>query len=406
MHPAISGLTIPDPIPDASVFQPAPWAAPSSQQLPFLRRRLYEHYATIAAAGAREEQRTRSFRSATKADGDDRDVRGFARQEAGRLRHASLTWVDREVIDMAVTYSSTPSTEPACADRLPSLVGFMLFEACIGGALYDVVRAQDLPGSGWTPAPWLHDVPGHVEAPIVAVSWSRPPPPHDDRVHLCFYTPHRPPRWEGLPPNTFVARWSETRTRYSAGYFADHVRTVSARMSPTPVLAAFPATVRLGELLPEPGTGHCAGWIQAAYGLWQLLDQSAKKPLTLTDVLAAPRSVTRGDAQAGITATSAVNVVRVHPRFSTEDLPADNAEDGVDEVSASKSRRSTRHRYRYWRGPYRANICLNPRGHAEGNCQHKEVPVGRHLRGPVGAPFRERVTELRGSPIHGFSTDA
>ncbi|WP_162788588.1 hypothetical protein [Amycolatopsis albispora] len=403
MHPATDGLTIPDPIPDASIFQPAPWVAPSSEQLPFLRRRLHEHYTTIAAEGA-QQGRTGQVARAAAVESEDREVRRYARDEAGRLKNASLTWVDHEAIEMAVTYSSTPSTEPASPDRMPSMTGFMLFESCIGGALYDAARAQDLPGSGWTPAPWLYDVSGYVEAPIVAISWSRLPPPHEDRVQLSFYTPNRPPHWDGLPPDTFVAQWAATKTRYSAGYFADHVRTVSARMSPMPVLATFTATLQFGELLPEPDANHCAGWVQTVYGLWQLLDHKVKKPLTHTDVIAAPRSVTRGDARAGIIATIDVNIVRVHPRFRTKDLPPDDGEDNADHDTSDNSRRSPHYRHRYWRGPYRANMCMNTWGHSEGNCEHKEVPVGRHLRGPVGAPFRERVTELRGSPARNSGT--
>lgn len=99
-----------------------------------------------------------------------------------------------------------------------------------------------------------------------------------------------------------------------------------------------------------------------------------------------------------------MNIVRVHPRFRTEDLPPDDGEDNADHDTSDNSRRSPHYRHRYWRGPYRANMCMNTWGHSEGNCEHKEVPVGRHLRGPVGAPFRERVTELRGSPARNSGT--
>lgn len=67
MHPATDGLTIPDPIPDASIFQPAPWAAPSAEQLPFLRRRLHEHYATIAAEYAQQGRGGQVARAAAEA---------------------------------------------------------------------------------------------------------------------------------------------------------------------------------------------------------------------------------------------------------------------------------------------------------------------------------------------------
>ncbi|MGX7829765.1 hypothetical protein ACTG9Q_32240 [Actinokineospora sp. 24-640] len=222
---------------------------------------------------------------------------------------------------MALTYSCTPSTEPARPDRLPSLAGFTLFETCIGGALYDVPRFQDLPGSGWTPAPWLHKVPGHIEAPIVAVTWSCPPPPTDNQVHLSFYTPHRPPRWDRLPPQTHVAHWTATQTPYSAAHFTDHVRDVLARTNPPPAHATFSTTLTWGEPLPDPGTSHCAGWVQTLYGLWQLLDHTLKKPLTHTQVLPAPRPITRGDTRAGITATSTVNIIRVHPNSQPKTQP-------------------------------------------------------------------------------------
>ncbi|CAL9677659.1 hypothetical protein SUDANB95_07985 (plasmid) [Actinosynnema sp. ALI-1.44] len=402
------GLTIPDPLPDVSAFQLAPWIAPPPDQLPFLRRRLYEHYAAIATHGVPTEDRLNDERF-EREDDDDQEARSFAGQEAERLGNASLTWVDAATVEMALTYSSTPSTEPARADRLPSTVGFMMFEIGIGGALYDVARSQEVPGSRWKLAPWLNDVRGEVQAPVIAVSWSRQPPPYDNRVHLCFYTPHRAPRWDGLPRDTFVAEWPLTGRRYGAGYFADHVRNAeAARRNPLPLLAHFPATMMLGELLPEAGTRPSAGWIQAVYGLWQLLDHQSRKPLTSTEARTAPRTVARGDERAGITADSVVNIVRVHPRFTTEELPAadeDAREDDVGEDALANSRRQPHHRHRYWRGPYRANACMNPHGHKAGNCEHKEVPVGRHLRGPVGAPFLERVTEVRGSPTRGSKGD-
>ncbi|MFB6579452.1 hypothetical protein ACFCYC_18915 [Streptomyces sp. NPDC056402] len=127
-------------------------------------------------------------------------------------------------------------------------------------------------------------------------------------------------------------------------------------------------------------------WTHTLYTAWQLMTTGGTR---WTDVEEIPRERPgwKRDVRQGITGSSNVRIVNIH----TAQRPAREATDA--DAAASTGRREPSWSCR-WPRPYRRSTCLNPGGHATGDCQHEDRIVPGHIKGPEGKPLRT------GSTVH------
>jgi hypothetical protein len=320
----------------------------------------------------------------------------MGRCEQRRLSQAELYWVDEDMTSLALAAAATPSREPVRARRMPAESGLMLFAHPVGGHDLDLAAAVT--------GPWSKAVPGldtslRMTYPVVAVSWSRWTPADadlDGSPGLLQWTPRTggaPLRsefdgvwmtfwttggkgWDSLPPDQSIAVDHRGATITAADMDARETR------AGVPVLRLYDELLlRFGHPLPDPEPDTSSQWAHTVYTAWQMMSQEGNARLAETETLPRARHGRKRDARARVHAPGVVRLVRVHTRHRP------TAQASAEDTAASNGRRAPQWTRRWPVRPYRRNACLNPRGHADGLCEHEERLVPAHIKGPADKPL-------------------
>ncbi|ATY17168.1 hypothetical protein CU254_42080 (plasmid) [Amycolatopsis sp. AA4] len=380
-----------------------PWTAPEPAELPEWRARLREYYGTQAGMqGLCTAINSGQATLLPVVPGTEEFSPGviaaqlLGRLEAETLGGAELYYATADMTSLALAAASTPPAEKATARRLPSPAGLLLFEQPIGGyaeRLDTLVGGASFDGNGEV----------EITTPIVAVSWSSWTPgdivvegtrprwlcqtksgfeqvPDDfEGIRLTFYASGEN-KFATLPDDVRVATGPDGRA-VSVGdmrrFRAEHGFALPPLVWDNECLLRYGA----GFAVPEPDTTDA--WTQVVYTAWQLIGQSGtKNPLTETEELPRSRAGRRRDERNGITAGPGVRIVRVHSAHRPSRAAAEQ------DAAASTGRSAPNWSCRWPVAPYRRNTCLNPRGHAGGDCEHEEKIVPAHIKGPPDKPLR------------------
>ncbi|MEU2357741.1 hypothetical protein ABZ599_33015 [Streptomyces misionensis] len=319
--------------------------------------------------------------------------------EHARLSQADLYYATADMTALALAAAATPPRERVSTSRLPSESGFIVFEEPIGGYVEDVGAAL----AGRVTATAAKDV--RITTPIVAASWTAWTPqdiqiaeggtvtwghitrdgyiaiPPDTRgIWITYYSPCGVT--SGLPPQTVL------------GTLPDGTTFTAAMFETTRQTAADRGPLNWdNEMLLVEGTEFAAArpdttdtWSHTLYTAWQLMTATGGTRWTETEEIPRARAGRKRDARQNITGTSAVRVVNVHTAHRP---PRDAA---LADAAASTGRREPSWSCRWPVRPYRRSTCLNPGGHATGDCQHEDRIVSGHVKGPPGAPLRTGTT--------------
>lgn len=378
---------------------PARWIPPAPRELPEWRAEMVEStgspesMATLRAAiGAGRATMLPTVPGMTGVSPETAAAVILTRSETRRLADASLYYVTPDMTALALAAAQTPPTEPVTLDRLPSPAGLILFGEPIGGYTEDAAEA--LRG---TPA-YRPGATAEVTTPIVAVSWSIWTPddvrldrgsvqwhwrgqgnvgtiPPDWRgVWLTFYSPRG--LFSGLAPDTVIGAMLDG-SPMTAGQIEQERNTGG------PVLRwdnemLLTDGARFGPA--EPDT--TAQWGHVLYTAWQLMAQQGRTQWAETEDVPRERAGRKRDARQGITGPSSVRVVRVHSAHRPSEQAA------REDAQQSTGRRAPNWSCRWPVRPYRRSTCMNPTGHASGDCRHEDRIVPGHIKGPEGAPLR------------------
>lgn len=319
----------------------------------------------------------------------------LARSEHDRLAQASLFYASDDMTSLAVAAAHTPPNERFSHRRLPADTGFMIFAEPIGG--YSIPVRHAVPE--WSVA--REEL--TLTTPIVAVSWShwrpdaieqgggplvdwyrkgprglQPIPADFDGVWFTFYSDSAT-KWAEIDPNEPIARMRDG-TIITAG---DIDKSNSATSSP-PMMWDNESLVNWGsDLSRPPELDTIDQWVHVVYTAFQLMSQvTGKKPLTESEEVHRPRHGRKRDARAGITGPPVVKVVRLHSAYR----PSKEATE--EDASRSSGRRQPNWSCRWPVTPHRRNMCLNPRKHKDGECDHDDRIIPLHVKGPKDKPFR------------------
>lgn len=367
-----------------------PWLSPQPAELPEWRTRMRDHLgsqtglyamATIINSG--------QFTMLPSVPGMDASpgaiaAQLLAREEQFRLSQACLYYATGDMTALALAAAATPPAEPVKESRLPAPYGLMLFEEPIGG------YAMTMPTG--TAA---------VTVPIVAVSWGTWTPqevaldrgrvrwhahtsdgpltiPDDYRgVWLTFYTPEGAAGYERMDPAAVVAM-AQDGTPTTAGQLA-------AMPNATPLGWDNELVLAYGATFAEPKRDTCDQWAQIVYTAWQLMGQGGAR-LVESETVPRPRAGRKRDAREGVLGSSDVQVVNIHAAHRPSRAAAE------EDAAASSGRRAPQYTCRWPVRPHRRDQCMNPRRHAEGECEHEERIIPPHIKGPEGKPLRVRET--------------
>lgn len=395
-------------------FSGVPWTPPNPREVPEWRARIREY--TTSRAGLQTLSAVINAGRATllpQVPGTQAHTPGaiasqiLARLEDRKLAESALYYVTEDMTSLALAAAATPPGEVLNQARLPAPSGLMLFAEPIGG--YTQKVADTLQSSAIRPGP---DADLTITTPIVAVSWTVWTPsdlvisdgPKGDVTPTWYFNAPEglariPPDWEGiwltfyapgedhfaqLPPEAVVATGPDGNPMTAR----EIVETRKTHLSMLPPLAWDNESI-LGfdsTFDPDPPPDTTQQWTQVLYTAWQLITQTGKT--TLADIEEAPRQRAgrRRDERAGITGPPGVRIVRVH---SAHRPPREAADQDAEQ---STGRRAPNWSCRWPVRPYRRNTCLNPRGHADGDCMHKEDIIPAHVKGPRDKPLRVRDT--------------
>lgn len=388
------------------------WSAPGPKQLPDIRAALAEH--TISDGNRimiRDMIRQGKATFVPYVPGSKPSIEalgavGLCQAEYVRLVQARLYYVDADMTALAVAAGANPPLVPMKPSRAPTPYGFMMFAEPIGG--YTQTMAKALAGSNFTPAEGIE-----VTTPIVAVSWgpfdprtiegvnmdvpgatmrwvyhqpegfSDVPPDHPGGIWVTFYAAGESP-FLSLPPSTVLCYGPDG----TAMTVKEAVEADARRPAVQWDNEAVMVTGAEWKNPPPPDTSQ--QWSQVVYTAWQLMAQKGKRTLVDTEVVTRDRAARKRDARAGGAAAVAedndVLVVRVHSNHRPP--PASTEQD----TAASTGRRAPEWSCRWPVAPHRRQQCFNPRGHASGDCEHDEVIIPPHIKGPAGKPLRVRDT--------------
>ncbi|WTX01164.1 hypothetical protein OG216_47985 (plasmid) [Streptomycetaceae bacterium NBC_01309] len=317
----------------------------------------------------------------------------MAHSEARRLQEASLYFATADMTALALAAAVTPPQEPMQKRRLPVPTGFLVFGEPIGGYTLDVTKDYALDGD-----------PIEVTIPIVAVSWSvwtpcdfkvtdengysprvrwavqltpgalHELPPDYEGVWLTFYAGPGP-EFEGLPPETIVARDNTGRGITARQVVASAAKQPALNWDNESVLG-------FGAPFEEADPGNTQHWAQVVYTAWQLMSQTGTSQFTEIEEIPRDRSGRKRDAREGITGDGTVRVVNVHARHRPSRTAA------AEDAAASTGRDTPSWSCRWPVRPYRRYTCLNTHGHASGDCEHEDRIVPGHIKGPTDKPLR------------------
>lgn len=385
------------------------WSPPDPKQLPEIRARLAE--ATITPDAHMKMRTMVSYGKATAlpyfphARGERFEslaAAALCRSEYARLWQAKPYFVNDDMTSLAVALGTKPPKTPVKPGRAPSPYGFMVFAEPIGG--YTQSMADVLAGSDFTdPA----DI--SVTTPIVAVAWSpfdparvegladdsvdgvarwayqdlegihAIPPEHPGGVWITFYTPSESP-FSSLDPSTMTCR-DPDGFPITAGNLAslDKSRTSLLNWDNEMI-------VTTGAEWPDPPAPDTSQqWAQVVYRAWQCMTQSGKRSIAEGELLARDRAARKRDARAGgrmAEADNDVRVVRLHPKHRPSPAAAEQ------DAAESTGRRAPTWSCRWPVLPHVRKQCFNPRGHAAGDCEHDEIVIPFHVKGPDDKPLK------------------
>lgn len=318
--------------------------------------------------------------------------------ERARLEQAQLYFATADMTALALAAAATPPREQVSIERLPAESGFIVFAEPIGGYVDDVAAAL-------APTPAAHpNVDVRVTTPIVAASWTAwtpddvqvdgeaptwnhitmdglAPVPSDRRgIWVTYYSPHG--LLSGLPPETVVGTMRDGTVMTAAMIEAERHRIPGGPLNWDNEVLLFE-----GAEFETARPDTTDVWTHTLYTAWQLMTTQGTR---WTDVEEIPRERPgrKRDARQGITGPSGVRVVNVH----SAQRPAREAAQA--DAAASTGRREPSWSCRWPVRPYRRFTCLNPTGHANGDCQHEDRIVPGHIKGPEGMPLRT------GSTVH------
>ncbi|MEV7561547.1 hypothetical protein [Streptomyces sp. NPDC089795] len=266
---------------------------------------------------------------------------------------------------LALAAAATPPRERVSVERLPAESGFIVFAEPIGGYVEDVGLA--LAG---TPAA-RPGVDARVGYAVV--------PPGTRGIWVTYYSPRG--LFSGLPPETVVGTMRDGSVM-TAGMIEAERHTVPGG----------PLAWDNEVLLFEGATFEAARpdttdvWNHILYTAWQLMTSAGGTRWAEVEEIPRDRPGRKRDARQGITGLSGVRVVGVH----TAQRPPREAADS--DAAASTGRREPSWSCRWPVRPYRRSTCLNPAGHAAGDCQHEDRIVPGHIKGPARAPLRTGTT--------------
>ncbi|MEV6048794.1 hypothetical protein [Streptomyces xanthochromogenes] len=319
--------------------------------------------------------------------------------ERARLEEAELYYATADMTALALAAAATPPRERVSIDRLPAESGLIVFGEPIGGyvedvgaALADTLAAR--PGVDvkvTTPivaASWTAWTPEDVNVEGQPVTWGHTTrdgyaaiPPGTRGIWVTYYSPRN--LFSGLPPETVLGTMRDG-TVMTAGMIEAERHNVPGG----PLNWDNEALLIEGaEFAPaRPDTTDV--WTHNLYTAWQLMTSAGGTRWAEVEEIPRERSGRKRDVRQGITGSSAVRVVNVH----TAQRPPRQAADA--DAAASTGRREPSWSCRWPVRPYRRSTCLNPGGHAAGDCQHEDRIVPGHIKGPEGAPLRT------GSTVH------
>jgi hypothetical protein len=383
------------------------WVAPPPTQLPDLRIQLREQMLTRPHCdefGRRITGGISPLIPRLSGPPEQKAALGILAQltlvhsEQRRLNQAQLYWVDQDMTALALAAAASPSHEVVTARRMPAEAGLMIFAAPIGS--YDIDLATAMTGPWSTPAPGVDGL--RLSLPAVGVSWSHwSPADLDGQGAPCViqWTPRTPPGaapvepefegvwmtiwttgrkgWEALPPDLPVAIARHDGTTITAGQMIAR----EALMGTSPLHIYGEVLLRFGQPLRPLDPDDASQWAPVVYTAWQLMAQTGNAQLTQTETVPRPRAGLKRDRRAQIAGPGTVHLVRVHTRHRP------SAQASAEDAAASDGRRAPQWTRRWPVRPYRRNTCLNPRAHAEGGCEHEEMIVPAHIKGPADKPL-------------------
>ncbi|MFD7704157.1 hypothetical protein [Streptomyces caelestis] len=275
--------------------------------------------------------------------------------ELQRLSKARLYVVDSDMCQVAARKAARPRTAPISAHRVPALFGFLLF-------------AEPVPLS----LPGQDD--GRSCDEIVAASWGRWDPAEwkDGWWHVAADGTLSEPKCPG------EAHWWITLYEESAddGELKDRPRP--------PVEPHQPYLVHAGDVLAQASDeGQLPYAARAVIACWDLITQERiGKPLTETTALERKPSKTRTDRRRGIEDDGTMHLVTIRGRAAPSP--------GQPQAALPRQRTTINYQHRWTVQEHSRSHCMNPVGHAEGNCDHEDITILEFLKGPAGAPFLRR----------------
>ncbi|MEU9279470.1 hypothetical protein [Streptomyces sp. NPDC048341] len=319
--------------------------------------------------------------------------------ERGRLEQAELYYATADMTALALAAAAAPPRERVSVSRLPSESGFIVFEEPIGGYVEDVGAAladtlvaragvdakitKPIVAASWTV--WTPDDVQVAEGPV---TWGyttsagyAPIPPGSRGIWVTYYTPRG--LLSGLPAETVIGTMRDGSVMTAGMIEAGQRDTPGGPLSWDHEVLLSEGT----EFAPaRPDTTDV--WSHTLYTAWQLMTTAGGTRWAEVEEIPRERAGRKRDARQGITGSSAVRIVNVH----TAHRPPREA--AAEDAAVSTGRREPSWSCRWPVRPYRRSTCLNPGGHAAGDCQHEDRIVPGHIKGPPGAPLRT------GSTVH------
>jgi hypothetical protein len=151
-----------------------------------------------------------------------------------------------------------------------------------------------------------------------------------------------------------------------------------------PVEPHQPYLVHAGDVLAQADDeGQLPYPARAVIACWDLITQErVGKPLTETTTLERKPSKTRADRRRGIEDDGTVHLVTVRGRTAhSPDQP---------QAALPHQRTTINYQHQWPVHEHSRSHCMNPGGHAEGNCSHEDITILDFIKGPAGAPFLRR----------------
>lgn len=335
-------------------WQPRPWP-PDLRQVPEIRRKLVTYLDDPDTRWERAQMADGGLvRLIPRADSFGLAGDLLTDYELHRLQKARLYVVDGDMCQVAARKAVRPRNAPISVHRVPAPFGFLLFSEPM---------PLSLPGQS-----------GGPRGEIVAASWGRWDPGEwkDGWWQVAEHGVLSEPKFPG------EAHWWITLYEESADDGEPE-----GRPQP-PVEPHQPYVVHAGDILAQSADEAQLPYAaRAVVACWDLITQERiGKALTETTKLQRKSSKVRADRRRGIEDDGAVHLVTIRGRAaSSADQPQ-----GV----LPHQRSTINYQHRWTVQEHSRSHCMNPAGHADGNCNHEDITILDFVKGPAGAPFLRR----------------